>query len=288
MDYLLHIFIITSIFVILASSLDLLAGHTGLFSLAHASFFGLGAYASALLTTRAGVPFIAAGAAAMAIAAFTAVLVALPSIRVHDDYFVLATFGFQMLVYDLLNNWTDFTRGSIGISGIPPPSLGGWVLGSRVEMAIVVGGAATGSVVLVQRLAASPFGRVLHAVREDDLLPSSLGKNVLSSKVAAFVAASVLAAGAGVLYAHYVTYIDPGSFAAPESILILAMVVVGGAGTRWGPAAGAALLVAFPELLRFVGISGTAAANLRQVCFGLLLVTVLAWGPRGALARLRA
>jgi branched-chain amino acid transport system permease protein len=287
MSYLLHLFIITSIYVVLASSLDLLAGHAGLISLAHASFFGVGAYTSALLATRADAPFPAAVALALVVATLTACGVALPSIRIHDDYFVLATFGFQMLVYNVLNNWTSFTGGAIGIAAIPPPRVGNWALVSREGFAVAAGCAAAGSVILVQHLAASPFGRLLHAVREDDLLPAALGKDVVRTKVTVFVTSSLLAAIAGVLFAHYVTFVDPASFAAPESILILTMVIVGGAATRWGPVVGAALLVLFPEILRFVGFSGTTAANLRQIAYGLLLVAILAFRPQGALSRSR-
>jgi branched-chain amino acid transport system permease protein len=122
---------------------------------------------------------------------------------------------------------------------------------------------------------------VLHAIRDDEVFAKSLGKNTLRARVSAFAVSAGLAATAGSLYAHYVTYIDPTSFTVNESILILSMVILGGAGSRLGPLAGAAVLVFLPEGLRMAGFSTPTAANLRQIAYGSLLVVMMLFRPRG-------
>ena len=134
MEYLVHILVLVGIYTMLAVSLDLLAGHTGLVLIAHAAFYGLGAYTSALLTVHFGAPFLAGVLAGMAVAALVSVVVSLPSLRLHDDYFVIATFGFQMILFSIFNNWTDLTRGPLGIPGIPRPMIWGWTIESQIEL----------------------------------------------------------------------------------------------------------------------------------------------------------
>jgi branched-chain amino acid transport system permease protein len=133
MEYLLHILILVCIYTVLTASLDILAGRTGLLSLASAGFYGLGAYTSALFTTRLGAPFLAGLLAGMAVAVLISFVVSLPSLRLHDDYFVIATFGFQMILFSVFNNWMNLTRGPLGIPGIPQPVILGWHVDSHVE-----------------------------------------------------------------------------------------------------------------------------------------------------------
>jgi branched-chain amino acid transport system permease protein len=140
---------------------------------------------------------------------------------------------------------------------------------------------ATVAYLIVDRISSSPFGRVLRAIREDETFAQSLAKNTTAYKVTAFCVSAALAASAGSLYAHYVTYIDPTSFTVMESILVISMVIIGGAGSRWGPLIGAIALVTFPELLRLVGLPASVAANLRQILYGSLLVVMMMLRPRG-------
>ncbi|MFZ1221102.1 MAG: branched-chain amino acid ABC transporter permease, partial [Chthoniobacterales bacterium] len=138
---------------------------------------------------------------------------------------------------------------------------------------------------VVYLLTSAPFGRVLHAIREDELFAKAHGKNILYFKVTAFATSAALAALAGSLYAHYITYIDPTSFTVVESILIISMVIIGGAGSFWGPLVGALVLVTLPEALRFVGLPSAAAANLRQIIYGTLLVVMMMFRPRGLIGK---
>lgn len=285
MEYLLHILVLIGIYTILAVSLDLLAGHTGLLSIAHAAFYGLGAYTSALLAVHFGAPFLIGVLAGMAVAVLISFVVSLPSLRLHDDYFVIATFGFQMILFSIFNNWMDLTRGPLGIPGIPQPEIFGWTIQSHIGFVVLSAVFAAIAYVVVGRLAASPFGRVLRAIREDEVFAESLGKNTLKFKVIAFAVSAALAASAGSLYAHYITYIDPTSFTVMESILVISMVIIGGAGSPWGPLIGAVVLVTLPEALRFIGLPSAVAANLRQIFYGTLLVVMMMVRPRGLVGR---
>lgn len=283
MDYLIHIGIMLGIYVILTVSLDLLAGHTGLLSLAQAAFYGIGAYTSAILTVRCGLPFWTGVLVGMGVAAGMSTMVSLPSLRLHDDYFIIATFSFQMILVSVLANWSDVTRGPLGIPGIPQPTVIEWKLQSQWQYLILIGAIAVLAYLISHRISRSPFGRVLHSIREDEVLARSLAKNTTRFKVSITAISTAMAAVAGSLYAHYITYIDPTSFTVMESILVVSMVIIGGAGSMWGPILGAAVLVTLPECLRFVGMPASVAANVRQVFYGGLLVVFMMWRPRGFL-----
>ncbi len=281
MEYFGHILVILAVYVTLVVSIDLIAGHSGLISVAHAAFYGIGAYTSALFATVLGASFLVGVSAGMAVAFLFSFIISLPSLRVHDDYFVIATFGFQMILFSVFNNWTNMTRGPLGIPGIPQPVIFGWHVTTHLDFLILAALFAAFAFFVVNRISASPFGRVLHAIREDEVMAGSLAKNTLRYKVTAFAVSAALAAMAGSLYAHYITYIDPTSFTVNESILVLSMVIIGGAGSKWGPVIGAVVLVVLPEALRFVGFPSSVAANMRQIIYGALLVIMMMYRPRG-------
>ena len=186
MEYLLHILILVAIFSVLAVSLDLLVGQTGLLSLAHGAFFGLGAYSAALLGIRLGVPFPVSLLVAVGVGAIASLPVSFPSLRLHGDYFVICTFGFQLIVSALLNNWMELTRGPLGLPGVPPPSLFGWSVQSRGGFFALAASLAVLAHFVIWRISSSPFGRVLRAIREDEPFAQALGKDTLRFKVTAF------------------------------------------------------------------------------------------------------
>ncbi len=281
MDYLLHILILINIYIILVVSLDLIAGYTGLLSIAHAAFYGIGAYATALLSLYFQTNFLFNMLFGIIGAAVLGAIIAFPSLRIHDDYFVIATFGFQMIVYSIFNNWVDLTRGPLGIPGIPVASLFGFNIDNHWKFLILSGVFAFLAYLLIRKLVNSPYGRVLKAIREDEVFAQSLGKNVNSYKIQVFIIGGALASVAGNLYAHYVTFIDPTSFTILESILVVSMVIIGGAGSLRGPIIGAAVLVILPEALRFVGLPSSVAANLRQIFYGSLMVLMMLYRPQG-------
>jgi branched-chain amino acid transport system permease protein len=285
MDYVVHIAIIALLFATVAESLDLVTGHAGLLSVCQAAFFGIGAYSSAILTTRMATSFSVGLIAGVAVSILLSLLVSLPSLRLRDDYFVIATFGLQVILSSIFNNWMDLTRGPLGIPGIPQPVIFGWHVDSHLEFLALAAAFACFAYFVVYRITSSPFGRVLHAIREDEVFAKAHGKNTLYFKVTAFAVSAALAASAGSLYAHYITYIDPTSFTVMESILIISMVIIGGAGSTWGPLVGAVVLVTLPEALRFVGLPSAVAANLRQIIYGSLLVIMMMFRPRGLVGK---
>ncbi len=281
MNYLWHTLTMIMLYLILGISLNLAVGYGGLLSLCHAAFYGIGAYACTLLPMKAGLSFWLALPLAMLISAAISILISWPSLRLKGDYFVLATLGFQVIVYSALYNWTSLTGGAYGIAGIPRPGLLGWKIDSALSCFVLAAVLAVATALVLWLVQRSPFGRALRAIRDDEVAAAALGKNVTALKVAAFAIAAACAAIPGGLFAVYVRYIDPTSFTVQESIFIISVVIIGGAGTYWGPMIGALLLVLLPEGLRFLHIPDAAAANLRQIIYGLLLVILMLFRPQG-------
>jgi len=280
-NYVLHIAILITLYIILGQSLNLLVGFTGLLSLAHAAFFGLGAYVSTLLMIRADWPFLAATGGGCLVAMTLSLVVAVPSLRLRGDFFVLATLGFQMIIFSVFNNWTEVTRGPYGIAGIPKPKVFGLTAHTLPQFVILACLIVILVLVVHWRLTSTPYGRTLKAIRDQETAARALGKNVLWFKTSVFMIAGGVAAIAGALYAGYVTYIDPTSFTLDESIFILTIVIVGGAGNLRGPVIGAFVLVLLPEALRFLHVPDTVAPNLRQIIYGILLITMMRIRPSG-------
>lgn len=287
MEYLLHILVMCGIYSILALSLNLVVGYTGLVSIGHASFFCVGAYVSALLSLNAGlspwVGLVAGGCGG----ALLGVVVGAPSLRLKGDYLALATFGSGVVVYQIAKNWVSLTRGPMGLPGIPPFPFLGFSLDSTWSYLLLVVAATAMTVIVVQRLVGSPYGRVLRSVREDETASMALGKHTAKYKFQVFVVGALFAGVAGSLYAHYITFIDPSSFTVMESITVLLMVIFGGMATIKGSLVGATTLVAFPEALRFLGMPSAIAAPTRQMIYGLLLIILMIKKPQGLFGKYR-
>jgi branched-chain amino acid transport system permease protein len=275
----------SGIYIILALSLNLLLGYAGLFSVGHGAFYGIGAYAAAILATKLGFPFWGEILAAASIAGLCGFVIGFPTLRLRGDYLALATFGFAVIIYSVFNNWYDLTRGPLGIRGIPKVVLFSIPLTSLWSYTVLVGFFVLLTIFCIRRLTYSAFGKVLEAIREDDMAATAIGKNIAKFKVLAFVIAAFFAGIAGVLYAHYVTFIDPSSFLIQESFLIFSMVIFGGMGSIGGSILGAAILVILPEALRFLGLPSAVAANMRQLIFGVLIVFIINWRPEGLLGK---
>jgi len=281
MNYLLHILIMLCIYGILALSLNLLIGYAGLFSICHAAFYGIGAYASTLLMIKAGFNFFPALIGGIFVSSLFAFLIAYPSLRLRGDYFILATLGFQLIVYSILYNWIGLTRGPYGIPGIPRASLFGFEFDSIPLFLLLNSVIFLLVLFFVKKFYFSPFGRALKAIREDEIAASAMGKNLPLLKIWAFTVAGGVAAISGSLYATYVTYIDPTSFTLDESIFLIAVVLVGGSGNMKGPLVGALFMILLPEALRFLGLPDTIAPNVRQMIYGILLIILMRYKPQG-------
>ncbi len=283
MEYFLHILILICIYTIVGISLNLIAGYTGLISIAHAAFYGIGAYTAALLSLHFHTNFIVAIAAGIVVASIAGIVIGFPSLRIRGDFFVIATFGFQVIAFQIMNNWMDLTQGPLGLPGIPQPTLLGYQFSSHVDFLILTLFFALLVYILSSRITNAPLGNVLRAIREDEILAESLGKNVNYYKVMIFAVGAGLVSVSGALYAYYITFIDPTSFTVTESIFMLSIVIVGGAGRLSGSILGAIILVSLPELLRLIDIPNSIAANIRQILYGGLLVLFMMYRPKGIL-----
>ena len=267
--------IIILLYVMLSQSLTLTAGYSNLISLAHAGFYGIGAYTSAIISVDYGITFLETLPIAMLISGILAAFVSVIALRTVDDYFIIITLGIQVLAFSIMNNWMSLTHGPLGIPGIPALTIFGFAFNSKISFLLLTL-VLTAIVYLVLRnITKSPFGRVLIALGEDEIFTKSLGKKVYQAKVASFTIGAMFAAIPGVLYAHYISYIDPTSFTIDESIFILSIVIIGGMRNLWGSAIAAAILVILPEVLRFIGMPSNIAANMRQIIYGLALVIMM-------------
>lgn len=281
MNYLLHILIMCEIYLILALAMNLLSGYSGMLSMAQAVFYGIGAYVTALLLTKTDLPFFPV----LIIALLFNLLASLPviwfSIRLRDLYFALATLAWQIVVYSLLYNWVKVTNGPFGITGIPKPEIFGKIFTSLPQFALF-GGIITGVILLFfSGLHQTPLSRLFQGVRDDQLTLMTFGKNPIYYKTVAILISSGVSAVAGVLFATYFSYIDPTSFTLNESILIISIVLIGGLGTIKGSVAGALFYVLLPEILRFINIPDSIAANLRMMIYSLILILVVMYRPHG-------
>src|SRR3989338_5262272 len=180
--YIENLFILGGIFSILSVSLNLSMGYTGLFNLGHAAFFAIGAYVSALLVLGLGLPFWVAILVAGLFAAAMGYMVSVPARRLRGDYLALGTLGFAFIVEAVLKNWTDLTRGPLGIPGIPKPELFGYVFSGLESYLLLTIAALAITIFIIHRTVNSPFGRVLKAIREDETAAKTLGKDTLRYK----------------------------------------------------------------------------------------------------------
>jgi branched-chain amino acid transport system permease protein len=285
-NYLLHILVMTQIYVVLAMSLNLVLGYAGLLSLAPPAFFGIGAYTSALLALRLGWAFwpglLAAGAAGLVVAA----AIGVPSLRLSRHSFVIVTLSFTLLAQLAATNWTDLTRGAMGLPGIPPPRLvlpgiGAYRLATKTAWFYLMLGVLLVTLCAFAALVRSRLGRAILAVREDEVLARAMGIDADRVKRIAFAASGLLGGIAGSCYAHYISFIDPSLFDFYYTENLLIMVILGGAGTIWGVVAGAAIFNVVPELLRI-------NPELRTLLYGLVLLAAISAAPGGLAGWVRA
>jgi branched-chain amino acid transport system permease protein len=220
--------------------------------------------------------------------ACAAALVGIPSLRVAGDYYIVASFGLQVVILTVFMNWTDLTNGHAGLAGIPRPRVFGLVIDNPFKYVVLSLALAALTYAICRRLTGSAFGRTLRAVREDEIAAQATGKNVVLVKIVITAISSALGALGGSLYAHYITYINPSSFTLEESIFITSLVILGGTERLAGPVVGAFILLAVPEALKFLAIPDTVAAPTRQILYGGLLILFMFVRPEGILGRARA
>lgn len=277
--YALHILTLALIYAVPAIGLNLLFGYTGLVSLGHMGFAGVGAYATALLMKNAGMGFVPALAAGALAAGIVGALVGIPCLRLRSHFFIIVTLAVGVILYTLFNNLDALTGGAEGLPGIPRPrplDLGFVVVDFRRPqgfywLALTVFAA----MFLVQYLIVrSDFGRSLAAIRQDETVAAARGVNVFAHKLAIFAISAAIAGVGGGLKVTFLRAAAPLSFELMESINLVMIVILGGAGFLLGPLLGAVLFIAIPEVLRI-------ASELRLIIFGAVLVLLALYAPRG-------
>ncbi len=283
MDYFIHLAILVSIYAILGISLNLVVGFAGLLSVTHAAFYGIGAYATAILLTSFGVNFFVSLVIGALVSGFLALLIGFVLSRLKGDYYALGSFGFNIIVYSILLNWQNLTRGPLGIPGISRPSFFGFTFSENAAFLLLVALSAALIFLAARFIADSSFGRALKAIREDEQALQIFGYKTHHYKLAIFVIGAMMASVAGSFFASYITFIDPSTFTLNESIFILSVIILGGLANLRGSVLGALFLVLLPEALRFVGFPSDIAAQMRVLVYGALLILLMMYRPQGLL-----
>ena len=284
MNFFLSYLILAEIFAIMALSTNFLVGIIGIFSVSQAALMGVGAYAYAGVA-MAGMPFPVALLAAVTLCALLNVVTSLPALRLSGDYFVITSFGLQFIATAVFVNWVQVTGGSTGIAAIPAPRMLGISFEEPQYFVILSSLALALAALAYTLLMRSSYGRVLHAVRLNELAAGAAGRNVLKMKLGVSAVSGIYAGLAGALYAIFMSYFDPSSFEIQQSIVILTMLVIGGARTLAGSLIGPLLLLAIPQVLSLVHIAPELLGPTRALVFGALLVVFMLWRPQGIAGR---
>lgn len=273
-NYYLMVLNIAALNILVVIGLNLLIGYAGQISIGHAGFFGMGAYLSAVLTSTYKFPLWPTMILAMAITGIFAFAIGIPTLKLEGHYLVMATLGFNVISYIVMLQLEGITGGASGFAGIPRFQLGSFVFNSDRKIYYPIWMVSLGVLLFSLNLIHSRFGRAMAALSHNEIAAGCAGINTKTYKIKIFVLSAVLASLAGSLYAHYITFISPGTFSFFYSIQVVTMVLVGGMGSLWGPVFGAVLLTILPEVLHFV-------KEYNVLIYGLILVIVLVFFPEG-------
>ena len=275
-NYHLMVLNLSALNILVVIGLNLLMGFAGQISLGHAAFFGLGAYLSGILTATYGFPVWPMVFLAMALTAGVAFGIGIPTLKLEGHYLVMATLGFNVIVYLVMIQLEPVTGGPSGFPGIPRLEVGGWVFDSDRKYYCLLWGVTLGTLLFSLNLIHSRVGRAMGALRQNEIAARCAGIDTEAYKVKIFVLSAILASLAGSLYAHYITFISPGTFSFFYSLQVVTMVLVGGMGSLWGSVFGALLLTVLPEVLH-------AVKEYNVLVNGLILMGVLVFFPHGLL-----
>lgn len=272
--YHLHLLVLAGLFALMALGLDLVLGYLGELSLGHAAFFGIGAYATALLTRHFGTPFPLDLVLACSITGLFGFLIGYPSLRLTGPYFAIVTFGFAEILRLVALNWVSVTRGPMGLPDIPPARLFGFVFATERHYFYLVAALVGLAIVVTRSLVASRMGHAFLGIRENEELATAVGIHAYRYKLIGFAAGMVMTGAAGSIYARYVHFVDPTALGFFYTSTVIAMVIVGGQGSVRGTLVGALLFTLLPEYLRM-------AEQYRLPAFGVLIVVAIIFMPEG-------
>ncbi|VVB79311.1 Branched-chain amino acid transport system / permease component [uncultured archaeon] len=282
--YLIHLLIIICIYIILAVSLNLVIGNTGYLNLSHLALFGIGAYVSVLLNMN-GVPFIFSFIIAGLAAAFCGFLLILATKNLKGDYYALATLGFSFVMFSLATN-LKITRGPMGIPGIPRPEIFGYVFQSNTSFLILTAAVVFITIFFIYSLVKSPFGRLVGAMRDDEMNLKVLGKNTNKLKYKVIAISGFFAGIVGSLDAHYISFINPALLSIQGLIFVLTIVIIGGIASIEGSIIAAFILVLLPEALKFFSLPTEVLGPVRQIIYALALILIIMYKPKGLFGRI--
>lgn len=272
---------IAALNVIIVIGLNLLMGYAGQISLGHAAFFGLGAYLSAIFTTTCGFPIWPTLLGALVITSGIAYIIGIPTLKLEGHYLVMATLGFNIIVYILMVQMSAVTGGPSGFAGIPRLQIAGRVLDSDRKVYYLLWTVAIAVLALSLNLVRSRTGRAMAALSHNEIAARCMGIDTETCKIKIFIFSAALASLAGSLYAHYITFISPGTFGIFFSLQAVTMVLVGGMGSLWGSVFGAVFLTLLPEVLQ-----GVKEYNV--LVYGFILMSVLMFFPEGLFPAVRS
>ena len=284
--YIYNLVNLIAIYAILAVTLNFIMGYAGIYSLAHAVFFGIGAYTGSWVALNVSPSVFVTLPAAMVASAVVSLLLALPALRVRGEYFVAASLGLQVLAVTIFSEWKGFTGGIGGVLAIPPARIMGVDVYQPSQFAILSVVMLVLVVLAINALVHSSFGRNLRAIRDSESAAASFGKNVPMIKTISVVISAALAAVAGALYASYFSFINVETFTLDNSVLMMAMVIIGGTGTIAGPVVGAAILLMLPSLISYLAfLPQTEIGALQQIIYGLGMTLLMIFRPGGIVGR---
>jgi len=276
-SYYLNVLVFVGIYSLITIGLSLLMGYTGQISLGHAAFFGLGAYTSGVLSTKFGVSPWFALLAAIFVTGGIAFLIGAPALKLKGHYLAMATLAFGYIVFIVFNQASSLTGGPSGFGQIPRFRLGNFLLRSDVHYYYLVWTLVIVVLLVSLNIIHSRVGRALRSIHEGELTANIMGVNTAKYKIQVFVLSAVYASLAGSLYAHFITFLNPTPFGFHFSIVLLAMVAVGGMASVWGAMIGAALLTLLPEYLR-------AFHDYDILIYGSILLVIMIFLPQGLFA----
>ncbi len=286
----LDIGIHVGIYFIIAMGLSILLGYAGQISMGQAAFYGIGAYASGLLSSKWGINFWIAGVLAVGVTGLVGYAIGLTSVRLKYGYLAMATIAFQVIFSAAVFEWVELTGGPAGLGGIAVPSIGGFKIDTEMKYFYFVWAIAVGAFLFSRNLVSQRIGRVLIGLRENEMAASSIGIHVAKYKLKVFILSAVYAGIAGVLFAHYSRFISPPSFSFQFSFTFLVMVLIGGIGNIWGSLFGSVCLTLLPEFLRFLSAFPLLPAALKNIFtnytynlifYGLLVYLFVLFLPKG-------
>ncbi|MFO7747276.1 MAG: branched-chain amino acid ABC transporter permease [Orrella sp.] len=284
--YIQNIIVLFSINAILALTLNFIMGYAGIFSLAHAIFFGIGAYTAAFVALNYTDSLLLCMLAAMGVSATISMALALPALRVRGEYFVAASLGLQMIGVTIFSEWKSVTGGLGGMVGIPPPVLFGYTFTTTSDFLMLAAAILGGILIVTALLVHGSFGRSLMALRDSESAAQAYGKSVNAVKTLSVAVSAGLAALGGVLYAFYMSFVNVEVFTLDMSILLMAMVIIGGTGTLLGPVVGAAIVMALPAALTYVPyIPASQLGTIQQIIYGSAMVLLMMYRPGGLVGR---